>query len=118
MYEWFLGLVISYPRAFVVVGRLLFSSCVALAGLGMRLDRIGEKIGRAAARAHVEAPDVLAGLPWWLRIAIPETASGWLGLMLLALSSDESLRLRVVRVLNRHNERDSHGYYRAPSGLE
>ena len=85
MSEWFLGLLLAYPGTFRMLGRALFGLCGVLALLGLRLDRFGDRVGRIAARAHVEAPDVLAGLPWWFRIAVPETAAGWVGLAALAV---------------------------------
>ena len=85
MNEWFFGLLLAYPGAFRLAGRALFSLCGVLALIGLRLDRIGNRVGRIAARAHVEAPDVLAGLPWWLRMAVPESPMGWAGLVALAV---------------------------------
>lgn len=93
MYDWLLGLLVVYPRAFIAIGRVLSALTGILALLGLRLDRVADRIAREAARAHLEAPDVLAGFPWWLRMAIPETAVGWAALVALLVSSVSLLHL-------------------------
>ncbi|MDP9907942.1 hypothetical protein J2W27_000035 [Variovorax boronicumulans] len=85
MPEWFFSLLLSYPGAFNAVGRALFSLAGLLAVLGLRLDRIGGKVERMSARVGIVPPDFLAVLPWWLRMVVPETVSGWVLLAGLAL---------------------------------
>ncbi|MCY1237107.1 hypothetical protein D9M72_497900 [compost metagenome] len=85
MSEWFYGLLLSHPGAFRAVGRALFSLAGILGLLGLRLDRVAGKVERASVRAGITPPDFLAALPWWLRMVIPETASGWILLAGLAL---------------------------------
>ncbi len=29
----------------------------------------------------MEVPDLLSGLPWWLRMLTPETTYGWIGVV-------------------------------------
>lgn len=85
MLEWFYGLLLSHPAAVNWIGRAIFSLAGVLAVLGLRLDRIGSRVERFSARAGIVPPDFFAALPWWLRIAIPETASGWFLLAGLAV---------------------------------
>lgn len=85
MREWFFGLLLSYPGMFNAAGRALFSLACILGLLGLRFDRIGDKIERASARAGITPPDFLATLPWWLRMVVPETGGGWILLAGLAL---------------------------------
>ncbi|MCR8956962.1 hypothetical protein M0765_004180 [Variovorax sp. S2] len=85
MREWFFSLLMSYPGAFNLIGKALFSLAGILALLGLRLDRLSGKLERIFARAGVSTPDALAAFPWWLRMAIPETILGWILLVALAL---------------------------------
>ncbi|MNY33144.1 hypothetical protein D3C86_1674070 [compost metagenome] len=85
MPEWFFSLLVSYPTAFNWIGRAVFTLVGMLAVLGARLDRIGARIASISAQVGVAAPDFLMGLPWWLRMVVPETTSGWIGLGILAL---------------------------------
>jgi len=85
MREWFFGLLLSYPGMFNVAGRALFSLAGLLAVLGLRLDRLGGKVERVSVRAGIVPPDFLTALPWWLRMVVPETVSGWILLALIAL---------------------------------
>lgn len=65
--------VVSHPGAMRLFGRLLAGACLALALVGLRLDRA---LGRVARRANVEITlDQI--LPPWLAWAVPESASGW-----------------------------------------
>ncbi|MCU4118874.1 hypothetical protein [Variovorax sp. N23] len=82
--EWLLGLLLRHPGAFSFCGRALFALASAMAVLGWRFDKLGHKIERISARAGVVPPDIMSGLPWWLRLFVPETTSGWIGLGLLA----------------------------------
>jgi hypothetical protein len=84
MYEWLFGLLLAHPKAFIAVGRTLFSIAGVFALLGLRLDRIEARIGRVAERTHTPAPDIYAGLPSWLRMWIPETEIGWVLVLMLA----------------------------------
>lgn len=84
MNEWLLGLLLKHPRAFIFCGRGLVSLTGAMAVLGLRFDKLGHKLECISARAGVVPPDFMAGLPWWLRLFVPETTSGWIGLGLLA----------------------------------
>lgn len=82
--EWLLGLLLRRPRLFMVCGRALFTLASAMAVLGWRFDKLGHKVERISARASVAPPDIMMGLPWWLRLFVPETTSGWIGIGLLA----------------------------------
>ncbi|MDM0118917.1 hypothetical protein [Variovorax arabinosiphilus] len=84
--EWLLGLLLTRPRLFIFCGRALFALASAMAVLGWRFDKLGHKVERLSARAGVAPPDFMAGLPWWLRLFVPETTSGWIGIALLALA--------------------------------
>ena len=83
MNEWLWSLLFAYPRAFIFVGRALFSLGAAMTVLGLRFGKLGDKLERISARANVAPPDVMAGLPWWLRLFVPETTGGWVGIGLI-----------------------------------
>lgn len=82
--EWLLGLLLTRPRLFIFCGRALFAFASAMAVLGWRFDKVGHKVERISGRAGVVPPDIMSGLPWWLRLLVPETTSGWIGVALLA----------------------------------
>lgn len=84
MNEWLFGLLLKHPRAFIFCGRGMVSLAGAMAVLGLRFDKLGHKLERLSTRAGVAPPDFLAGLPWWLRLFVPETVSGWTGVGLIA----------------------------------
>lgn len=77
------GSLLAYPWALIVIGRAMFALGGVLTLLGLRVGRAGRRIARVFERIGTEAPDVTAGFPWWLRMWIPETAEGWLGVALL-----------------------------------
>lgn len=81
MRELVLGLVVTSPNASIAAGRLLFYLGGALGLLGLRLDRLGDKVERISSRVGVAMPDVLAALPIWLRILVPESAFGWIAVV-------------------------------------
>lgn len=85
MLEWFFSLLLSYPSAFNVVGRALLALSALFAVLGLRLDRIGGKVERMSARVGIVPPDIMATLPWWLRMVIPDSPLSWLLLAACAL---------------------------------
>lgn len=85
MANWALSMLLSHPAAFNWIGRSLFSVVGVLAVLGLRVDRIGARVERISARVSITPPDILAGLPWWVRMVVPETLSGWILLGSLAL---------------------------------
>ena len=82
--EWLLGLLLMRPGLFIFCGRALFALASAMAVLGWRFDKLGHKVERISGRAGVVSPDIMSGLPWWLRLLVPETTSGWIGVALLA----------------------------------
>jgi hypothetical protein len=81
MRELVLEWAITSPSASITFGRFLFYFGGTLGLLGLRLDRLGDKFERISSRAGVAMPDILAALPRWLRIVIPESAFGWIAVV-------------------------------------
>lgn len=84
MNEWMFGHLLTHPKAFIFFGCGLVSLASVMAVLGLRFDKLGHRLERLSTRSGVAAPDFMAGLPWWFRIFVPETTSGWIGVGLLA----------------------------------
>lgn len=84
MNEWLFGLLLTHPKAFIFCGHALVSAASVMAVLGFRFDKLGQEVERISARAGVVSPDIMSGLPWWLRLFVPETTSGWIGVAVLA----------------------------------
>ncbi|OGQ57652.1 MAG: hypothetical protein A3J24_09385 [Deltaproteobacteria bacterium RIFCSPLOWO2_02_FULL_53_8] len=78
MYEKLLGALLTHPGALIAAGRGLFALGGLMALLGFRFSRLGTRVTRVFERHGVEPPDLTSGLPWWLRLLIPETTSGWI----------------------------------------
>lgn len=83
MYERLLAALLAHPGALTVAGRGLFFLAGAMALLGLRFSRLGRRVTRVFERYGVEPPDLMGGLPWWLRMLVPETAPGWIGVFLM-----------------------------------
>lgn len=82
MWDRYLGLLFSYPGAFIAIGQVQYRVAGALAILGLRLDRVFDKIVRRTG----EPSDMLAAFPWWLRFPIPESPAGWAAVVSLAVT--------------------------------
>jgi hypothetical protein len=76
--DWFIRLAMVY-QLWRFLGGVCWSIAMALGVLGLRLDRIGDRIAR---RAGITM-DLIAALPWWLGWAVPESWLGWTGVALL-----------------------------------
>jgi hypothetical protein len=70
--EWLLSIVHANPRDTRWAAKAVFGLCVALGVLGMRLDRLGDRL----ARFEVPLPPLDQTLPWWLSPLVPESAAG------------------------------------------
>ena len=83
MYERLLGVLLTHPGVLIAAGRGLFALGGVMALLGLRFSRLGRRVTRAFERHGVEPPDLMNGLPWWLRVLVPETTPGWIGVVLM-----------------------------------
>lgn len=81
MYERVLGVLLTHPGALIATGKGLLSLGGLMALLGLRFSRLGSRVTRVFERHGVESPDLMSGLPWWLRLLIPETTPGWIGVV-------------------------------------
>lgn len=86
MYERLLGALLTHPGALTAVGKGLFFLAGAMALLGLRFSRLGRRVTRVFERHGVEPPDLMGGLPWWLRVLVPETTAGWIGVVVLLVA--------------------------------
>lgn len=86
MYEKMLGALLMHPGALMAAGRGIFALGGLMALLGMRFSRLGSRVTRVFERHGVEPPDLMNGLPWWLRVLVPETTPGWIGVVLLLVA--------------------------------
>lgn len=77
MYERVLIGLLNYPWVATSLGSGLFSLGGLMFVLGLRVDKIGRRIGRVFGRHGLETPDVMAAFPWWLRMLTPESAGDW-----------------------------------------
>ncbi|MPZ46458.1 MAG: hypothetical protein GEV05_24340 [Betaproteobacteria bacterium] len=87
MMEWIercLLWMMDHPKLIIAAGGFLTTACLLFGGLGLRLLRAGNKIERRVGDVIGTAPDLLAGIPSWLRIWIPETVMGWVFLVVVA----------------------------------
>ena len=78
MYERLLLGLLNHPWIATAVGQALFGLGGVMAVLGLRVGRIGRRIARVFERQGLEAPDVMSGFPWWLRMLTPETTGDWI----------------------------------------
>lgn len=83
MYERLLGVLLTHPGVLITAhsGLLALGGLIAL--LGLHFSRLSGRVTRVFERHGVEPPDLMSGLPWWLRLLIPEAAPGWIGLFLV-----------------------------------
>lgn len=85
MTDLLLELAARHPGATQWFGRALLSVCMAIACLGLRLERVER-------RGH-ELPSLDQLLPGWVWWAVPESAFGWLVLAAAALGGVATVRL-------------------------
>lgn len=93
MVERLLVIAMSSPSAVIALGRsLLWGACVS-AMLGIAMSRAIGRATRVMSRAGLEAPDMLAGLPMWMRLIVPESLVGWVLVALVAVAGVALVRL-------------------------
>lgn len=83
MYERLLGSLLVYPQAAMAMGQGLIYLGGVMAVLGLGVGRLGRRVAHVFERIGAVPPDVMSGFPWWLRMLIPETAWGWIGVALV-----------------------------------
>jgi hypothetical protein len=69
---------LNRPWIVTLLGQGLLALGGVMAVLGIRVGRIGRRIARIFERHGLEAPDVMSGFPWWLRMLTPETTGEWI----------------------------------------
>lgn len=83
MYERLLGALLTHPGVLIALGKGLFALGGLMGLLGLRFSRLGSRVTQVFERHGVEPPDLMSGVPWWLRFLIPETTPGWIGVTLV-----------------------------------
>ena len=78
MYETLLMGFMSRPWMATTLGKALYGLGGFMAFQGLRVSRVGRRITGVFDRHGLEAPDVMAGFPWWLRMLTPETTGDWI----------------------------------------
>lgn len=74
-----------HAKGCIAFGSGMITTAIVLAVIGRRCGRADNRVERIAERADIPAPDVLASLPSWLQLPIPESSAAWAGLLGLAL---------------------------------
>jgi hypothetical protein len=77
---------LNRPWIATALGNGLYALGGLMALQGIRVSRIGRRITRVFDRHGLEAPDLMAGFPWWLRMLTPETTWDWI-VVAIALAS-------------------------------
>lgn len=83
MYERLLMLILSHPRMLMLAGKGLLALGGLMTVLGLRFSRVARRATRIFERHAVEPLDLMSGVPWWLRMLVPETTVGWVSVLLV-----------------------------------
>lgn len=78
MHERLLVGLLNQPWIFTVLGQALLGLGSVMAILGLRVGRLGRRVALIFDRHGLEAPDVMSGFPWWLRMLTPEKTGDWI----------------------------------------
>ncbi len=74
----------DHPQVLIGAGKGLFGLAAIMMFLGLLFRRFGNRLDRAAERTNTTAPHLLEAFPWPIQMLTPETAAGWVMVVVTA----------------------------------